>query len=52
MSRDKDLDALAEGVRAGWLTPAALAGGSPPPRKPIMTFHDLMKELQQDRKDR
>ena len=43
---------LAEAVREGWLTPAALAGGSPPPRKPIMAFRDLMKELQRDRKDR
>ena len=43
---------LAEAVREGWLTPAALACGSPPPRKPIMTFRDLMKELQQDREDR
>jgi antitoxin (DNA-binding transcriptional repressor) of toxin-antitoxin stability system len=43
---------LAETVRAGWLTPAVLAGGSPPPRKPVMAFRDLMKELQQDREDR
>ena len=43
---------LAEAVREGWLTPPALAGGSPPPRKPIMAFRDLMKELQQDREDR
>jgi len=43
---------LAEAVRAGWLTPAVLAGGSPPPRKPVMAFRDLMKELQQDREDR
>jgi len=43
---------LAEAVRAGWLTPAVLAGGSPPPRKPVVAFRDLMKELQQDREDR
>ena len=43
---------LAEAVRAGWLTPAVLAGGSPPPRKPVMAFRDLMKELQHDREDR
>jgi antitoxin (DNA-binding transcriptional repressor) of toxin-antitoxin stability system len=43
---------LAEAVHAGWLTPAVLAGGNPPPRKPIMAFRDLMKELQQDREDR
>ena len=43
---------LAEAVRAGWLTPAVLAGGSPPTRKPVVAFRDLMKELQQDREDR
>jgi antitoxin (DNA-binding transcriptional repressor) of toxin-antitoxin stability system len=42
---------LAEEVGAGWLTPAVLAGGSPPPRKPVMTFRDLAKELRQDRED-
>lgn len=42
---------LAEAVRAGWLTPAVLAGGAPP-RKPIMAFGDLMQELQKDREDR
>lgn len=43
---------LAEAVRAGWLTPPVLAGDRPPPRKPIMAFRDLAKELQQDREDR
>jgi antitoxin (DNA-binding transcriptional repressor) of toxin-antitoxin stability system len=43
---------LAEAVREGWLTPAALAGSSPPPRKPIMAFRDLMNELRHDREDR
>jgi antitoxin (DNA-binding transcriptional repressor) of toxin-antitoxin stability system len=43
---------LAEAVREGWLTPAVLAGGSPPPRRPIMAFRDLMKELRHDREDR
>ena len=43
---------LAEAVREGWLTPATLAGGKPPARKPIMAFRDLMNELQRDREDR
>jgi antitoxin (DNA-binding transcriptional repressor) of toxin-antitoxin stability system len=43
---------LAEAVREGWLTPAARAGNSPPPRKPIMAFRDLMNELRHDREDR
>ena len=42
---------LAEAVRNGWITPAAVAKG-PLPRKPIMKFQDLMKELEQDRADR
>jgi antitoxin (DNA-binding transcriptional repressor) of toxin-antitoxin stability system len=43
---------LAEAVREGWLTPPVLADGGPPPRKPVMTLHDLMQDLQQDRADR
>jgi len=43
---------LAEAVREGWLTPPPLAGASPPPRKPVMSFRELMKELQHDREDR
>jgi len=43
---------LAEAVRAGWLTPPAVAGGGPPPRKPIMRFRELMRELRRDREDR
>src|SRR6266508_6430417 len=40
---------LAEAVREGWLTPPTLAGGPPPPRKPVAPFDDLMRDLQQDR---
>jgi antitoxin (DNA-binding transcriptional repressor) of toxin-antitoxin stability system len=43
---------LAEAVRDGWLTPAALAGGSAPPRKSVMAFHDLVKDLRGDRDER
>ena len=43
---------LAEAVREGWLTPAVLAGTGPPPRKPVMAFRDLMKDLRQDRDER
>lgn len=42
---------LADAVREGWLKPPVLAGG-PPPRKPVAPFHDLMRELRQDRDDR
>ena len=43
---------LAEAVRAGWLTPPAIIGGGPPPRKPIMRFRELKRELRHDREDR
>jgi len=43
---------LAEAVRNGWLTPPAVPGKSPPPRKPVTTFRKLMHELQRDREDR
>jgi len=43
---------LAEAVRKGWIRPPAVAGTHPPPRKPVMAFAELMRELQQDRADR
>jgi antitoxin (DNA-binding transcriptional repressor) of toxin-antitoxin stability system len=46
-------DALrAEGVREGWLTPAALKGQKLPPRKPTTTLRQILKELDNDRADR
>ena len=43
---------LADAVRQGWITPPAFADESAPPRKPVMRFRDLMKELDHDRTDR
>jgi antitoxin (DNA-binding transcriptional repressor) of toxin-antitoxin stability system len=43
---------LAEAVREGFLTPPALGGEGPPPRKPVSRFSDLMRDLQHDRADR
>jgi prevent-host-death family protein len=44
---------IARGVREGWLTPAKIPPGTPlPPRKPIMKFEDLMKDLDESRADR
>ena len=43
---------LAEAVRNGWIAPPALAGRAPPPKKPVATFRQLMRELQCDREDR
>lgn len=43
---------LAEAVRQGWITPPVLPTGGPPPRKPIMIFRDLLREIEQDRDER
>jgi antitoxin (DNA-binding transcriptional repressor) of toxin-antitoxin stability system len=43
---------LAEAVRRGWITPPALPMSGPPPRKPVLSFRDLLRELEQDRSDR
>jgi antitoxin (DNA-binding transcriptional repressor) of toxin-antitoxin stability system len=40
---------LAEAVRDGWVTPPALPGSDPPPRKPVLAFDELMRDLRQDR---
>ena len=42
---------LAEAMRRGWVTPPVLVGGVPP-RKPVMSFRELMQELQRDRDER
>jgi antitoxin (DNA-binding transcriptional repressor) of toxin-antitoxin stability system len=43
---------LAEAVRRGWITPPALPATDPPPRQPLMTLRQLLRELAQDRADR
>lgn len=43
---------LAEAVRHGWITPPALPARGAPPRNPVMSFRDLMSELDTDRGDR
>jgi prevent-host-death family protein len=45
-------DFIARGVREGWLTPAKNPGKGPLPRKPIMSFEELMKDIEEDRADR
>jgi|SRR6516165_2343524 prevent-host-death family protein len=42
---------LAEMVREGWLALPLVGGSAPPPRKPVMTWRELMHDLQQDRED-
>lgn len=43
---------LAEAVRNGWIAAPVLIDRTPPPRKPVTTFRQLMRELQRDREDR
>jgi antitoxin (DNA-binding transcriptional repressor) of toxin-antitoxin stability system len=43
---------LADAVRRGWITPAAVGPGPPPPRAPAMTLAELLQDLAEDRADR
>ena len=43
---------LAEAVRRGWITPAALPPGELPPRQPVAALRQILKELDHDRADR
>jgi antitoxin (DNA-binding transcriptional repressor) of toxin-antitoxin stability system len=44
---------LAQLVREGLARPATIPPGDPlPPRKPVMKFAELMKDIEQDREDR
>ena len=44
---------LADAVRRGLVTPAALPPGEPPPAPPgVMSFEELLAELDQSREDR
>jgi antitoxin (DNA-binding transcriptional repressor) of toxin-antitoxin stability system len=43
---------LSDMVAKGLVTPPTLPGRGLPPRKPIMSFEQLMADLQQDRDDR
>ena len=40
---------LAEAVREGWLTLPAVVSHEPPPRRPVMPFRELMRDLEHDR---
>lgn len=47
-----DNPALAEAVRAGWITPAEIVSDEPPPRLPVASLRELLQELDEDRADR
>lgn len=41
------------GVREGWLTPAKVHSSEPPPKgTPVMTFDEMMRDLDESREDR
>ena len=43
---------LADDVRRGVITPPLISGRPLLPRKPVMSWEELMEELRQDREDR
>jgi antitoxin (DNA-binding transcriptional repressor) of toxin-antitoxin stability system len=43
---------LAEAVREGLIVPPTLVGAGAPPRQPVATFGELVRDLRADRKDR
>ena len=43
---------LADAMRQGWITPPALPSTGVPPRKPVMSFRELKRGLEQDRSER
>jgi antitoxin (DNA-binding transcriptional repressor) of toxin-antitoxin stability system len=43
---------LAEAVRRGWITPPAFVSDAAIPRKPIMPFRELARDMEADREDR
>ena len=43
---------LADAVRKGWITPAILSHGSPPPRLPVDRIGNILQELDADRAER
>jgi antitoxin (DNA-binding transcriptional repressor) of toxin-antitoxin stability system len=47
-----DDDLIAQGIREGWVTPATIPPGAPPPRLPVIPFEELMADLQRDRDER
>ena len=43
---------LLDAFRQGWMTPPISVGRGPPPRQPVMTIDELLRNLQRDRADR
>jgi antitoxin (DNA-binding transcriptional repressor) of toxin-antitoxin stability system len=45
-------DVISRGIREGWITPAKNPSSEPLPRKPVMTFEELLKVLDESGADR
>jgi antitoxin (DNA-binding transcriptional repressor) of toxin-antitoxin stability system len=45
-------DVISRGIREGWIMPAKNPSSEPLPRKPVMSFEELMKGLDESRADR
>ena len=43
---------LAEAVRQGWITPQVLPAGGTPPRAPVASLAEILREMDQDRNGR
>jgi len=43
---------LAEAMRKGWISPPAMAGREPPPRRPVAPLEEVLAELEGDREER
>ena len=43
---------LAEAVRRGWMTPALMPSGPPPPNQPVARLKQILQELTDDRQRR
>ena len=43
---------LADAMRNGLITPPTLPSTAVPPRKPVMSFRELKRQLEQDRSER
>ena len=43
---------LSDAFRQRWMTPPISVGRGPPPRQPVMTIDELLRNLQRDRADR
>lgn len=43
---------LAEAVREGWIVPPTVVPEGAPPRSPVTTFDELMRDLHGDREER